>query len=447
MSQGLYAAISGIKADQSMLDVVSNNIANMNTVGFKSSLVNFQNIFSKTLSSGSAPSNSLGGTNPMQIGLGVTIGEITTNFNSGPVQTTGRSTDLNIQGNGFFTIMNPNGGMYLTRAGNFSLDADGYLVNPQGLKVLGSSGTTGVGNSSIPVQVPVSLDVTRNPASATTTVTNTINSSGTPMTEGTFDLTLNGVTHTINTTGKTLQDIIVEINGDPGPPIPALDFGGENILASINPVTGIFSIENTGSADLTITPGTSNFLSVTGLSSTIATGVTSNSDALRDDGNVTIGTSTNGANTVTYNSISISNSGTIEASYSNGDKITVDSSGAIQVKTAAGNILTGSAVTVNGGAVQANNLQLQMSDVVNPQGLISSGGNLYTVGPNAGNQTFGIGGEDGIGSINSGSLEGSNVDITSEFANMIIAQRCIDANSKAFSAQNQVLQRIVNMVR
>lgn len=157
MSQGLFTAVSGIRSCQSKIDVISDNIANMNTPGFKSSQLNFENVFVKTLSSGSAPSSGVGGSNPMQVGLGVAIGEISRNFNNGTVQTTGKSSDLNIQGDGFFTLANPNGGILLTRAGNFSTDQNGNLVNPKGLKVLGTDTVLGTSGSTTPILIPPNL--------------------------------------------------------------------------------------------------------------------------------------------------------------------------------------------------------------------------------------------------------------------------------------------------
>ena len=137
MSQGLFSAVSGMIVAQTQMDVISNNIANMNTVGFKSSEVTFQDLLSKSMSTGTVPSGSDGGSNPIQVGLGTALGSINQNFTSGTIITTGLSSDLDIQGNGFFTLANPNGGIMLSRAGNFTLDSNGNLVNPNGMKVLG----------------------------------------------------------------------------------------------------------------------------------------------------------------------------------------------------------------------------------------------------------------------------------------------------------------------
>lgn len=136
MLRSLFAGISGLRVNQTMLDVTGNNIANANTIGYKSSTTVFQDTLSQMLTAASSPSATRGGTNPMQVGLGVQVGAITTNFGQGSAQTTGRSTDLMIQGDGFFVVANGNEKLY-TRAGAFTFDNNGTLVSPDGYKVQG----------------------------------------------------------------------------------------------------------------------------------------------------------------------------------------------------------------------------------------------------------------------------------------------------------------------
>ena len=133
MLRSLFSAISGLKANQTMLDVTGNNIANANTVGFKASDVVFQDTLSQELSAAAAPNPAVpsGGTNPMQVGLGVQVGAITTNFNQGSAEATGRPTNLMISGDGFFMIKRGNNTLY-TRAGAFGFDSGGNLVTPDG---------------------------------------------------------------------------------------------------------------------------------------------------------------------------------------------------------------------------------------------------------------------------------------------------------------------------
>ena len=150
MLKSLYSGVSGMTANMTELDVIGNNIANSNTIGFKSGRVTFNEMLTQTIRSASRPvSGGLGGTNPQQVGLGTRVGSIDTNFNQGNFQSTGMKTDLAIQGNGFFILSDGTSNSY-TRAGVFGLDADNTLVNPStGLRVQGvmadADGVVGTG--------------------------------------------------------------------------------------------------------------------------------------------------------------------------------------------------------------------------------------------------------------------------------------------------------------
>src|SRR5512133_4157195 len=128
MIRSMFTAISSLNMHQKYLDVVSNNLANANTTGYKASRVLFQDQFSQMLASGSAPADPLGGTNPAQIGLGVRLGYVSPNFTQGSLQSTGRSMDLGVQGDGFF-VYGQDAGRRYSREGSMSLDSNGYLVN------------------------------------------------------------------------------------------------------------------------------------------------------------------------------------------------------------------------------------------------------------------------------------------------------------------------------
>ena len=123
MLRSLFSGISGLRAHQTMLDVTGNNIANVNTTGFKASQVQFQDTLSQVLTNAGAAQNGVGGTNPAQVGLGVRVAGITTNFQQGAAQLTNRSTDMMISGDGFFVVRKGNEQMY-TRAGAFDFDAN-----------------------------------------------------------------------------------------------------------------------------------------------------------------------------------------------------------------------------------------------------------------------------------------------------------------------------------
>lgn len=138
MLRSLFAGVSGLRSHQVLMDVLGSNIANVNTVGYRSGRMTFQDQMSQTLSGAQGATAARGGVNPSQIGLGSQVGAIDTLFSQGNFQNTERLLDLGIEGKGFFQLVDQAGGIYFTRAGNFSLDADGYIVNPSnGLKLYG----------------------------------------------------------------------------------------------------------------------------------------------------------------------------------------------------------------------------------------------------------------------------------------------------------------------
>jgi flagellar hook protein FlgE len=143
MLRSLYSAISGLRSHQQMMDVTGNNIANVSTAGFKGSQTVFQDTLSQMLKAANAPQGAIGGTNPAQIGLGVRLGGVQTTFSQGSAQTTGRSTDMMINGDGMF-IVNDDGEQMYTRSGSFSFDANGTLVDTNGSQVMGWMATNGV---------------------------------------------------------------------------------------------------------------------------------------------------------------------------------------------------------------------------------------------------------------------------------------------------------------
>ena len=137
--RSMFSGVSGLRVHQNKMDVIGNNIANVNTVGYKKGQMTFQEVFSQVIRGASAPQGGKGGTNPQQVGLGVNIGSINTIHTKGPAQRTDNPTDLMVDGEGFFVVSDDTnfGNRFYTRAGNFSLDRDGNLVTPDGYKVLG----------------------------------------------------------------------------------------------------------------------------------------------------------------------------------------------------------------------------------------------------------------------------------------------------------------------
>jgi len=144
MMRSLYSGISGLRNHQTRMDVIGNNIANVNTAGYKTSRVIFQDIFSQNVSAGMANQGEIGGTNPTQVGLGIRLSTVDVIHSRAAFQRTDRETDMMINGDGFFIVaqVNPDTGefeQFYTRAGNFDIDNDGYLTTSSGLYVLGST--------------------------------------------------------------------------------------------------------------------------------------------------------------------------------------------------------------------------------------------------------------------------------------------------------------------
>src|SRR5919112_3445163 len=162
MLRSLFSGISGLRAHQQMMDVTGNNIANVNTTGYKSSQAVFQDTLSQMVTAAGAPQNQAGGTNPAQIGLGVRLASISANFGQGAAQTTGRSSDMMIQGDGFFVVKS-GGESLFTRAGSFSFDANGSLTTPNGQVVQGwtakSDGTVNTAGAPGDIKLPIGISL------------------------------------------------------------------------------------------------------------------------------------------------------------------------------------------------------------------------------------------------------------------------------------------------
>jgi flagellar hook protein FlgE len=166
MMRGMFAAISGLKQHQVMLDVTANDISNVNTIGYKSSRVTFQDSLTQMQRGAAAPSNNSGGTNAAQVGLGVGLGSVDNLMTGGAVQTTGNPLDVSIQGDGFFRIgegapvgpASPIAPSAYTRAGNFSINSQGYLITQAGQYVIGYQVPTPAPPVDVAIQIP--LDAT-----------------------------------------------------------------------------------------------------------------------------------------------------------------------------------------------------------------------------------------------------------------------------------------------
>ena len=281
------------------------------------------------------------------------------------------------------------------------------------------------------------MNLTYPDATGTTSATS-INSGGSDIIPGSFTIariTALGTTNSTVTVASTdtINDVLTKIQN-------AL---ADGTTATIDPTSGVITV-TPGSGTLSFAGTTSdstNFLTVAGFTGSGPY----TSVPLIDNSKVNINPGDTSSNTYALSSYSIGTDGSVTATYANGDKITVtgDSNRTLLYTTAKGVQIQSANIT--NSVINPSQLQLQMSNVLNPDGLVSSGGNMFTLGPNAGMQTFAIGGNAGMGTINSGELESSNVDLTTELANLIIAQRSIDANSKTFSAENTIMRELVNL--
>jgi flagellar hook protein FlgE len=382
MSQGLFVAASGIRSNQTAIDVVSNNIANINTTAFKSSKTNFANTFSRTLSSGSRPSSVLGGTNPIQIGSGVTLAEIGTNHSQGGSQFTGRNSDLMINGEGYFVVekLNTenigNTGTIYTRAGNFSMDATGNLVTAQGNRLRGTSqvvGTSPVNEST--VQVPLRMKVAKYFDASDNLIGSSIGKYDSPDVDFDTYATTNSITAA--STSYTNVDLVNFSVGASGS-IVASYSNGDRITVRTNPDA---------------TQNRTEMVHIT------------------DEGKI-------------FSAVNPTNA----------DGTFGQLTGANQIIPDNGN---------SGNPMEGMSMQLQIATIANKNGLESIADNSYVTGPNSGTVNFGIPSSGNRGQLQASSLETSNVDMANEFSNLVISQRGLEANSRMIRAQSEVLQSII----
>lgn len=438
MMRSLYSGVSGLKTHQTRMDVIGNNIANVNTVGFKASSVTFSELFYQTTQIATGPNaeNNTGGKNAKQIGLGTTLGSISVDMLSeGGSQSTGKPFDLKINGDSFFVV---NNGMsnYFTKAGNFTTDGSGNLVTQSGAYVMGYAADYPGG----PLQTDQlrALSVysskymyTTPEATTYSTFSGNINQqdetfgNGDPITTyvSMYDNIGNKydvqVKITQDATNKNLYTISagdVMLDGKPVAGLTATiaDTAGTQQL-EFDPATGkligtedpMMTLTITGSGSIT-TPVTLNFSDITQLASS--------SDIASTAGDTDAEGAGAGKGVGTMLSVGIDELGRIVASYSNDDSYVIG--------------------------------QLATATFVNPSGLEKMGDNLYA-------ETMNSGHFDGIGqavdtdggSISSGVLEMSNVDLSTEFTDMIVTQRGFQANSRIITTSDTMLEELLNLKR
>lgn len=432
MTQALYTSQTGMNGAQTKLNVVADNIANMNTVGFKQSRVNFADIYYNTLSSGSAPSSNLGGINPRQIGTGVRAAEIIRDFTGGSSVVTGISTNLAIKGNGFFTVQNGNNELLYTRAGNFSVDAEGYLVLPNGYKALGTEDQRSSTGSRTPIQIPVMIQTQTIPNAGAGDKTLSELNGNVAITSGTIEVVVGNQTTQVNIDANaTLNDVVAALNGVNG------------VTATLT--DGKIDIKADDGSKVVLNNGTSNFVAQADLQWNDAT---NSIESKTLDYQQIVRTGTDVANSQKVTAVDIHEDGILEVTYANGDKLTAIANPEDETKLIFRYTTGSPAVNITGddlditGVAEPANFQLQMANFVNPDGLVAVGSNAYKEGPNAGSALYGSISAGAFGTVNSGEYEGSNVDLAEQFADMIISQRMLEANSRVFNTASNILQTI-----
>ncbi len=434
--RALSSGVSGLKGHQTMMDVIGNNISNINTIGFKSGRVTFSEAFAQTLRNSNLPQAQLGGTNPQQVGLGISVNTIDTQFSQGNIENTSNVTDLALQGNGFF-IVKQNGKQLYTRSGNFTLDADGKLVNSgSGAIVQGKLAVNGEipsGNNTVDIIIPTDI---KSPAKATTDIkfsgnlsasapinTDLANSlpagSTTTGSAVVYDSLGNKFTITIKYaktadspnqawTWEATRPDPASTTSAPLPPIPIgtgdVSFNTDGSLLTPDPATPpqlTFDPAN-GADPLTIDVNFGDVGKFTGLTASQGLSTVAAKE-------------TNGYGLGSLNNISIETDGTIRGIFTNGTLQTLG--------------------------------QVMIADFTNPGGLTRVTGSMYDFSGNSGVAQVGAAGSVNSSQVLSNSLEQSNVDLAEEFTKMIIAQRGFQANAKVITSSDEFMQEIVNIKR
>ena len=450
MTQAFYTAIGGMAAGQTKITVVADNIANMNTIGFKASNVNFSDVYYRTSSTGQAPTGQMGGINPKQTGIGVQTASITRDFAAGTTLSTGLNTDLCINGSSFFTVASPTVEILYTRDGNFTIDANGNMVTSSGYKLLGTNNLLDTTSSTIPIKIPTYINTVTTPSTLAQMGNKALDELNGTKSGGVSAGTFKIITYddagtptehdiTINSSDMTVNELIAEINGIDDITATVVD-GQIKITASgdverfevANEDTNIVTQLGFGVMDPATKTATSEVINY---HQTIGEGIPGSEDAQN------------------FTSVSINENGLIEVKYGNNDTLTVmqdphdPSKMVLKYTLNDGTTITGTDLTVNDQLVEAANLQIQMASFINPQGLTAQGNNTYSNAPNAGMVLYGSISSAAFGNVKSGVLEGSNVDLASEFADMVVSQRAIEANSRVFTTTNEILQTLSNLGR
>ena len=419
MIRSMFTAISSLNLHQKYLDVVSNNLANANTNGYKSSRVLFQDQFAQMLAPGAAPTATQGGVNPTQIGLGVGMGYVTPDFTQGTLQSTGRNLDLGVAGDGFF-VYGQDASRRYSREGSMGLDAEGFLVNAAtGLRTQGwLADATGAIDTNATVD-DIQIDTSRALAKATENVYMGGNLSANTDGAGTVNVTM-GVYDSLG----DLQQAAVRFTRGGVAGAPTNVWTWQVMDTSVTPPvagtgTGTVTFDVNGQIDAANPPTVGTAAAIPG-----SAGSTTPIPVTLDFSKMTQLTATTSATVTSQDGLA---AGTVTDVYIS------PNDGAVSL------------VYSNGLSEQVG--QVALARFANSSGLMQSEGTTFMAGLNSGDAQIGAASSGGRGAIASGHLEASNVDMAQEFTNMILAQRGFQASSRVITTSDEILQELVNLKR
>jgi flagellar hook protein FlgE len=403
-------ALTGLQAETESLNTIGNNLSNLNTTAFKGQTTEFSDLFYQQLGSNGAG-------DALQQGLGTRVSSTDTDFTQGTLQTTGNGNDMAIEGNGFF-VTNVNGTDELTRAGDFQLSQTGQLETTDGTAVLGYqavnqavSASSPLGTLTLPIgetqsaQATSTFSLTANLDSAATT--------GTAFSTGLTVYDSLGTSHVVTATftktatnqwSYSLGLPSGDATGTPTNTTGTLTFDSSgNLTSPSSPVTGItFPGMADGASDLSMTW---NMFSSAGTSLLSQTSTSSGAT----------GSLQNGFASGSYTGFTVATDGTVSAQFSNNQNEVVG--------------------------------QIAVATVANEAGLENAGNNNYLTTASSGQASIGGASTGGRGEIENDELEGSNIDISTEFSDLIVAQRGFEANSKTITTYNTVVQDTLNLIQ